>query len=67
MKITEIIVNVILRTMFGAIGIYCINTLMQAFSLDYMVGLNQWTVAAVGVLGLPGVALLYAVRLVGVL
>ncbi len=65
MKLIEIIINLIYRMIFGVIGIYFLNQLVQFAGLGIQVGLNGWTISVAGVLGFPGVILLFAVGLVG--
>ncbi|MFA9463502.1 MAG: pro-sigmaK processing inhibitor BofA family protein [Velocimicrobium sp.] len=53
--------NVLLRMVFGAIGIFAINAILQAVSKSTMVGMNAETLLTVGLLGVPGFVMLYAV------
>ncbi|NMB44692.1 MAG: transcriptional regulator [Clostridiales bacterium] len=55
----DLLVNFALRIVAGLLAIYISNTLLQGFGLDLTVGLNALTALVVGVLGLPGFALLY--------
>lgn len=63
MKKAEWIVNVLLRAVFGGIGIYALNTIFQYAGIQAIVGINVKTIATVGVLGLPGFFLLYGIML----
>lgn len=67
MKFIEAGINFIYRMVFGIICIYFLNRLVKLAGLELQVGLNGWTAAAAGVLGLPGVVLLFAVLFIGVL
>lgn len=67
MRLAEIIVNFIYRMVFGVICIYFLNLFFQIVDLNLQVGLNAWTAAITGVLGFPGVVLLFAVRFIGLL
>jgi len=58
-----VLVNVFLRAVFGGIAIYFINSWVATTGINIPVGLNQWTVATVGIFGLPGLLLLYGIRL----
>ncbi len=53
--------NVMLRLIFGAIGIFAMNAIFQAVSMDMVVGINLETMATIGLLGVPGFVLLYAI------
>ncbi|RDY31255.1 pro-sigmaK processing inhibitor BofA family protein [Lachnotalea glycerini] len=59
----EFIINFILRMVFGAVGIYFLNSLFIAKGLDALVGINFGTVGAIGILGIPGFLLVYAIAL----
>lgn len=59
----ELFVNVILRMIFGAIGIHFLNTLLLTSGIKLLVGLNIGTIGTVGALGVPGFLLLYAIAL----
>lgn len=56
----DLIVNFALRIVAGLLGIYILNIVLQSFSIDMAVGLNALTALTVGLLGLPGFLLLYA-------
>lgn len=56
----DLIVNFALRIAAGLLAIYIINIVLQSFSIDVAVGLNALTALTVGLLGLPGFLLLYA-------
>lgn len=60
-KKTDILVNFILRVIFGVIGIYAVNMILAWQGLSYAVGMNPVSAVTVGVLGLPGFLLLYGV------
>ena len=53
--------NVMLRLIFGAIGIFAMNAIFRAISMNIMVGINIETMATIGLLGAPGFVLLYAI------
>ena len=61
----EMAVNFLYRMVFGIICIYFLNQLVSLFGDGVQVGLNAWTIALTGVLGMPGVVLLFVMRLVG--
>ena len=58
-KRMEIFINFALRLAAGAVGIYLLNTILVMASIQTLVGFNMTNVLVVGVLGLPGFALLY--------
>lgn len=61
MKKSEMLVNVLLRAVFGGIAIYALNTMFHYIGVQMMVGINVKTIATVGVLGFPGLLLLYGI------
>lgn len=61
MKRLEEIINILLRAVFGGIGIYALNTIFQYAGIAAIVGINAKTIATVGILGLPGFFLLYGI------
>lgn len=58
----EWLVNFILRAVMGTIGIYAINYMLAQRQIEVMVGINPFTVLTSGVLGFPGVAVLYGIH-----
>lgn len=56
---TEIILNFLLRAVFGMILIHFINLFMDGRGWQAAVGMNALSFVTAGCLGLPGVALLY--------
>ena len=58
-KRMEIFINFALRLAAGAVGIYLLNTILVMASIQTLVGFNMTNVLVVGVLGLPGFAMLY--------
>ena len=57
----DLMVNFILRMLVGILVIYVINQFLITKNIDLSVGINPVTLAATGVLGLPGVGLLYGI------
>ena len=47
--------------------IFFINEFLSAQGIAVQVGLNPWTVLTSGILGTPGVALLYGISFYGIL
>ena len=61
-KKVEWLVNFILRAVMGTIGIYCVNYLLAARQISVAVGINPLTILTSGILGFPGVAVLYGIH-----
>lgn len=59
----EFIINFVLRGVTGMLIIYFVNFLLAEKIPSLCIGYNLVTFLASGVLGLPGVALLYGVNL----
>lgn len=58
----EWLVNFILRAVMGTIGIYAINYMLAKTQIQVMVGINPFTILTSGILGFPGVAVLYGIH-----
>lgn len=58
----EWLVNFILRAVMGTIGIYCLNYLLAAREIMVAVGINPLTILTSGILGFPGIAVLYGIH-----
>lgn len=58
----EWIVNFILRGIMGMLGIYFINMLPLVSGNGIFIGYNIFTFLISGVLGLPGIALMYGIN-----
>jgi len=64
----EFILNFLLRGVVGLLSIFFINEALAAQNIvTMMVGINPWTALTSGILGLPGVALLYGIRILKIL
>lgn len=61
MKYIHIIFNVMLRLVFGALGIYILNSIFAHMDFNIMVGINLETMAVIGLLGAPGFVMLYGI------
>jgi inhibitor of the pro-sigma K processing machinery len=59
----EWLLNIAIRCIFGTIGIYCINYIFNKIGIMTMVGINPITVLTSGILGIPGIAVLYGIEL----
>ena len=51
--------NLLLRTIFGITCVYLLNFVFEQVEIMTMVGINVLSIAAVGLLGIPGILLLY--------
>lgn len=58
----EWLVNFILRAVMGTIGIYFLNYLLAARQITVAVGINPFTILTSGILGFPGIAVLYGIH-----
>ncbi|MBQ8591560.1 MAG: pro-sigmaK processing inhibitor BofA family protein [Lachnospiraceae bacterium] len=58
----ELIINFVLRSVLGTIAIYFINGFLGWTGLSVMIGINPLTVLTSGILGFPGVALLFGIE-----
>lgn len=58
---SSIIVNFLVRAVVGAALIFFVNEFLASRGIALSVGLNPLTIAASGVFGAPGVALLYGI------
>lgn len=57
----EMILNFIVRTVLGVMGIYGINLLLAQMGIAAAVGINIISVLTVGTLGTGGIGLLYGI------
>lgn len=58
----EWLLNFILRAVVGTLAIFFINAAMQKAGMVSLVGLNPVTVLTSGLLGFPGLAMLYGIH-----
>ena len=58
----EWLVNFILRAVMGTIGIYFLNFLLAQRHISIAVGINPFTILTSGILGFPGVMVLYGIH-----
>lgn len=59
----EIMLNFLLRAVFGMIAIFLVNSFLQGRGLQGSVGMNPLSFMTSGILGFPGVALLYGIKI----
>ena len=63
----EFVLNFLLRTIVGVISIFFVIEMLAAQNYAVSVGINPWTALTSGILGLPGVALLYGINFLKIL
>lgn len=63
----EWIINFVLRAVMGTIGIYFLNSFLLTKQISVAVGINPMTVLTSGILGFPGVVVLYGINFFKVL
>ena len=63
----ETLANFIVRAVVGAALIFFVNEFLSSQGIAVRVGLNPWTILTSGILGTPGVALLYGISFYGIM
>lgn len=58
----ELLLNFMLRAVFGMIAIFFINAFLKDKGLQGSIGINPLSFLTSGLLGFPGVALLYGIN-----
>lgn len=58
----ETLLNFGIRAIFGMIAVWMINRFLERIGMQMAVGINPVSFLTAGVLGMPGVALLYGLR-----
>lgn len=66
-KGVRIIVNFFVRVVVGIALVFFVNEFMSSQEVPVQVGINPITVLTSGILGVPGVALLYGISFYGIL
>ncbi|MFQ7156980.1 MAG: pro-sigmaK processing inhibitor BofA family protein [Merdimonas faecis] len=66
-KGVRIIVNFFVRVVVGIALVFFVNEFMSLQEVPVQVGINPITVLTSGILGVPGVALLYGISFYGIL
>ena len=66
-KRTDLLIGFFLRALCGLVGIYIVNYMMLHFEYQGTIGVNPYTIIASGLLGLPGLFALYAIKIVSLL
>ncbi|WP_310602216.1 pro-sigmaK processing inhibitor BofA family protein [Anaerosporobacter sp.] len=60
-KKTEWLANFVFRGLLGVILLYCINSVLVNFGVKQVPGINEINIASIGLLGMPGIFMLYAI------
>lgn len=63
----EWVINFVLRAVLGTIGIYFLNNFLMLKDISVTVGINPMTVLTSGILGFPGLVVLYGINFFKVL
>ena len=64
---SNLILNFLLRSMAGTLLIFGVNKIMEFYDVSIVVGLNPVTVLTSGILGFPGVILLFGIKIYSIL
>lgn len=59
-KKSELFLNLLVRVVLGAAGIYTLNAIFTAAGIVTGVGLNAFNILAITILGFPGFVMIYA-------
>ena len=57
----EWFLNIIMRSILGTVAMYFINSWLETAGISVAVGINAFTVLTSGILGLPGLGVLYGI------
>lgn len=60
-KRLEWLLNVVMRSILGALAIYFINMALAGLGISLGVGINAVTLLTTGILGIPGLLALYGI------
>lgn len=63
----EKILNFVMRGILGTIAMYFINSVLEGMGISLGVGINAATVLTSGILGFPGLAVLYGIGIYKIL
>lgn len=63
----DLVLNFLLRIVMGVIGIYTCNTLLSNLGLAIYVGINMVNLLTIGMLGISGFGLVFAIAAFSVL
>lgn len=60
----EWLLNFLCRSVVGCVFIYFINMAVSSYNMEFAIGLNFVTVLTCGILGFPGLLMLYGINLI---
>lgn len=63
----EKVINLVMRSILGTIAIYFVNAALEKAGISLGVGINAVTVLTSGILGFPGLAVLYGIGIYKIL
>ena len=63
----DLVLNFLLRVIFGILGIYLCNNLLSGFGMGFYAGINLLNLLTIGTLGISGFGLVFAVAAFSVL
>lgn len=63
----RLLLGLVLRFLCGVAGIYLVNLLMERAAFEAEIGINPVTVLVTTILGIPGLAMLYGIKIVSLL
>ena len=64
---SHIILNIVLRSILGSLLIFAVNQWGKMEGYPMLIGLNSFTVLTSSILGFPGIALLYGIKIYSLL
>ena len=64
---SHLLLNLVLRSIAGSLFIFAGNQLLDFYGYSVNIGLNPGTVLTTGILGFPGVLLLFSIKFFSVL
>lgn len=62
-KKAEWLLTFLFRAVVGSIFIYFVNMALSSYNMQFAIGINPFTVLTTGILGFPGILLLYGINL----
>ena len=63
----DMVLNFLLRIIFGVLGIYACNNLLSGFGVEFYAGINALNLLTIGTLGISGFGLVFAIAAFSVL
>lgn len=64
---TDMLINFIMRAVLGTLSSYFINMFLSAQGFSWHVGIGPFSIVVSGLLGLPGIGLLYGISICSML